>query len=402
MSRRIAFIGNMNNNHFSMMRYFRDLGIDAELLMYSNEPDHFRPQNDTWDWGRWAPYVRQLPFSNGGIDSLLVAPRRVRAAFAPYDVLVGNGISPVLCQRAGRNLDLFVPYGEGIEFIVEHYFSWRRPKAGAYSWLRKTMMEKALRSTVVLTVTANQHPVAQVPVRRLGLRAVQLAIPMLYVNRSASSPVALDTTISAGVERMKGSSLVVFSHVSHIWKNLPVPHFMGGCGKRNDWLIRGFAEYLAKSGNVNALLCFVDYGRDVPESKRLIEQLKIGRNVNWFPKMSRREIMAVLPWADIGGSEFAGMLWGGCGWEFLAAGVPMLHKLDNVEMYAPQAEPLPFFFNVNSPAEIASVLRTQDRDSLRRSGTESRKWFQKYQGQTLAKKFAELLGLQSSSPLTND
>jgi hypothetical protein len=70
---------------------------------------------------------------------------------------------------------------------------------------------------------------------------------------------------------------------------------MGDCGNRNNRLIQGFTEYLAKSGNLNALLCLVDYGRDVPESKRLIERLGICDNLNWFPKMSRQEIMAVLP-----------------------------------------------------------------------------------------------------------
>ena len=34
---RLGILGNMNNNHFSLMRYMRDLGIDAHLLLYSDD-----------------------------------------------------------------------------------------------------------------------------------------------------------------------------------------------------------------------------------------------------------------------------------------------------------------------------------------------------------------------------
>lgn len=34
---KIGLIGNMNNNNFALMRYFRDLGADAHLLLYAND-----------------------------------------------------------------------------------------------------------------------------------------------------------------------------------------------------------------------------------------------------------------------------------------------------------------------------------------------------------------------------
>lgn len=45
---RVALVGNMNNNHFALLRYLRDLGVNATLLMFSNEAAHFYPQQDTW------------------------------------------------------------------------------------------------------------------------------------------------------------------------------------------------------------------------------------------------------------------------------------------------------------------------------------------------------------------
>ena len=70
---RIAIIGNMNNNGFSIMRYFRDLGFNAYLLPYSTDGNgnlsHFSPEADTWDIDRWKPFIRTLgiPNSSRGI-----------------------------------------------------------------------------------------------------------------------------------------------------------------------------------------------------------------------------------------------------------------------------------------------------------------------------------------------
>ncbi len=62
MKIRIALIGNTCNNNFSLMRYFRDLGHDAHLFLYSNEglinenPIH-NPEWDTWEIIKWEKYI---------------------------------------------------------------------------------------------------------------------------------------------------------------------------------------------------------------------------------------------------------------------------------------------------------------------------------------------------------
>jgi len=68
---KIGLIGNMNNNNFAMMRYFRDLGADAHLLLYSSEGkgtlSHFTPEADTWELGRWAPFIHQTDIPNAPV-----------------------------------------------------------------------------------------------------------------------------------------------------------------------------------------------------------------------------------------------------------------------------------------------------------------------------------------------
>lgn len=391
MKPRIAVIGNMNNNHFALMRYLRDLGEDADLLLYTNELEHFSPECDTWEWEKWRPHVHRLGISNGGADAILARGAALRRRFAEYDVCIGNGIAPVLFARMGRRLDMFIPYGDGVEFIIEHHFTWKRLRSSLARGLRKKLMERALKRAVDVIVSANRHPHSQETYRRLGVTPVALPIPMLYLEQPPESGAAHTPAVSSALERMRRSELVVFSHVAHIWKNLPVPHYMGGFGKRNNWLVEGFAEFLKSAPDRDALLCLVEYGPDVPETKRLITELGLESRVLWLPQMQRRELMAVLRHVDIGASEFAEMYWGGCGWEFLATGVPMLHQLKDPEHYDSDDMPLPPFFNVGSPGEIAEVLRSHDRGSLREMGAACEQWFQKHQGAELARRYVELL-----------
>lgn len=373
-----------------MMRYLRDLGMDAHLLIYNNEAEHFCPENDTWQWQKWSAFVHQLPFSNGGIDSLFLRRGSLLRTLDGFDFYIGNGIAPVLFKRMGRVLDLYIPYGEGVEFIIEYHFRWKNPKSTAFSSFRKHLMEGALRSSIKAIATANMHPHSQDTYKRLGLSPINIPILALYVERKPDD-YSLSKHVNDSIARMTQSNPVILSHVSHVWKNLPVPQYMGGVGKRNNWLIQGFAEYVRASSNPDALLCLFEYGRDVAETKSLIKELKIEKQVVWFPKMSRREIMCLLPHADVGGGEFAGMYWGGCGWEFLASGVPMIHQLSDPSQYESAEMPLPPFFNAQSAMEICGVLLENDRESLKMKGQECKRWFDRYQGYPLAKRYIALI-----------
>jgi hypothetical protein len=144
---KIALIGNMNNANFALMRYFRDLGCDAHLLLYSNDGQgalgHFRPESDTWQIERWQPYIHQTDIPNApvaaldfpyssliGIGAMIrswlgfqegwvppVSRKQIRSAYAGYDRLVASGISPATLSRAGIALDIFFPYSTGVEFL---------------------------------------------------------------------------------------------------------------------------------------------------------------------------------------------------------------------------------------------------------------------------------------------
>lgn len=387
---RVAVIGNMNNNNFALMRHLRDLGADAHLFLYSNEHSHFLPQQDTTEWSKWEPYVHALGVSNGGRDDFCFSIRPIAAKLEGFEAFLGNGIAPVLFERMGRRLDVFVPYCDGCEFVIEHAWDWGRPLASAYTLIRRNAMERAVRRSVDVVVTANVHEHSLGTFRRLGKSTTNMFIPMLY-DEGARGDQAFDDRLAAAAARMDHASIAVFSHVAHFWRTLPVAHYMGGVGKRNHWLIEGFARYVEIKSDRHALLALVEYGPDVAASRDLIDRLGISDQVLWLPLMSRVQIMGLLEHADIGGSEFAGMLWGGAGWEFLSKGVPMLHFMQDADNYALPGRPLPPFFNTGSPEEIAAVLSGHDRAALREKGRAAKAWYDKFQGCALAAEYLALL-----------
>ena len=73
---KIALIGNMNNNHFSLLRYLRDLKLDCELLIFRGEASHFKPDCDTHNLNLWKPYIKHLTFTNGGLDIIQTSKKK--------------------------------------------------------------------------------------------------------------------------------------------------------------------------------------------------------------------------------------------------------------------------------------------------------------------------------------
>ena len=101
------------------MRYFRDLGHEADLYLYSNEgfldnnPVH-SPEWDTWDIKNWNRYIYRLNIPNG-LESVIGAPNKlklpprlnlIKKLFSKYEFCIGSGITPSIFWRMDRCLDM--------------------------------------------------------------------------------------------------------------------------------------------------------------------------------------------------------------------------------------------------------------------------------------------------------
>ena len=116
--KKVALIGNMNNNNFTLLRILRDNKIDAHLFLYSNET--FQPQADTKNYLNWRSYIHNLNISNGKPDILFFNKNKLSKKLQDFNFIIGNGIAPYILKKINRKLDIFMPYAEGIEHINEN------------------------------------------------------------------------------------------------------------------------------------------------------------------------------------------------------------------------------------------------------------------------------------------
>ncbi|MBM3847474.1 MAG: hypothetical protein FJ405_14475 [Verrucomicrobia bacterium] len=224
----------MNNNNFAIMRYFRDLGADAHLLLLTTDGSgpnsHFTPENDTWDIDRWKPYIHRLDFGNtlasvvGDPIRLKLPPSagRLRRAFEGFDVLVGSGITPIILSRCGRVLDIFYPYATGIEFVG--------CRSDQFLFDDGNLLRRALcrrfRKIQIEGIRKARHCVnaemglTRETFRSIGRECVVLATPLLY-NREHAEEARPSEMLLAAKERLGRSRFTCFSHASQSWVHDP-------------------------------------------------------------------------------------------------------------------------------------------------------------------------------------
>lgn len=415
-SSKLAIVGNMNNNGFALMRYFRDLGVDAYLLPYRSDGagnlSHFRPEDDTWNIDAWRPYIRPIDIENstvsivGNIRRLKLPPSRSHIAnqFDGYAMFVGSGIAPALFERIGLRLDIFFPYGIGVEFVgnIELLASARLApvKRLFYSYVRKLQIGGIRNARHC--VNADMGMTSQV-LDRVGRPFRRLAIPMVYNRENVPNDVSQINTCRqtrAVLHSISQSDLKIFSCSRLLWvkRNGFTDAEWESHSKHSDWLIRGFADFLAQRPDARPVLVLVEYGPDVQATKNLCADLGIESSVRWLPKMPRKQIMLMLQECDIGVGQFyvdPGTLWGGTGWEVLASGRPFMQSFNFTESGFTESfgHPPPPVLAVESPADVAGHFADMHAhpDKRRAIGQASKEWFNKYNGIGLARTWLKLL-----------
>jgi hypothetical protein len=431
---KIALIGNMNNNNFAIMRYFRDLGADAHLLLYSNDGrdllSHFKPECDTWEIEKWRPYIHQttipnsivavlefpvswafsfrsfIRFKMGKQDAWFppISRNNIISSYAGYDVYVASGISPATLIRVGYTLDIFYPYSTGVESLGSLSFLGGKSKPtlrtkiiGAINYLiikRQTAGIRAAR--YILT---SETGITLKALTSIEVKPVLLTIPMVYIEPLVSERL-LSKQLMKFISAIENSRFTILHQARLMWNN-PGGYSLDewrNQSKNNDWLLREFSQLIKLRPNLNPLIAIVEYGTDIDLTKQLATQLGVDKNIIWLPKMDRRELMWLLSRATIGSGEFYDvpkMIWGGTGWEALASGKPLLQgfNFNAGEFEQIYGFPPPPMLAVRKQEDILThLLDMADHPTKREEiGRGGKDWFDRYNGIGLAKKWLDLL-----------
>jgi glycosyltransferase involved in cell wall biosynthesis len=431
---KIGIIGNVNNNNFSLMRYFRDLGADAHLLLYSNDGSgnmaHFKPSEDTWDLRKWTPYIHNTKIINAPLSALkfpysylvflnylvkkIFSPKRgnvsltrpisnyeLKKIFADYDILIGCGIAPAMLDRVKMSLTIFSPYATGIEYFKNTEFTAQLNSLNSFGALlmRQVQARQISGLKKVKYLLDSDSGISFEALKRIGIAPRPLSIPMVYSGEQLPTEPP-SKILENALLRINNSEFSVLHHARLCWvrsANFTNEEWLHQ-GKNSDWLIKAFSLLIKHRQGINPCLFIVEYGPDIEHTKRLVANCGIESYVHWLPIMPRRELMWLISKVSVGVGEFYDIpraMWGGTGWEALASGKPLLQGFNfhDQEFDSIYGHPPPPMLSVRCEDDVLQQLlfAFDHPEEVVQIGKRARAWFDEYNGVALASKWLALV-----------
>ena len=382
---RIACIGNMNNMMFTLCRYLRDNGYDANLFCFKDEAVNFLPGTDSFD-ENYLEYTINLNVSRNDLfDQKII--EQVQSDLKEYDFLIGNDYAPALVLSIGRKLNIFVPHGSD---IYAYPFNKIKNKEVNNVWWTNAVysfgkLQKLGIQYTDMIIFPDEYE-KNIPFKaKLKAKGVfhGFTIPMLYIPQYqllAKNNIPTGLNFAADFLAIRSKfDLMVFSHSRHNGINLPKHHAIHYKG--NDVIIKGFSRYIKENNKNNSCLVLFDYGMDVAASKSLVEELEIQDFVFWMPKMSRKEIMFGLSLADVSCGQLGGNSWltSGVINESLALDKPIIHYRDD-SMYVEDYEELYPILRASNENEFEKQLIyfSQNKNAAIKEALKGSAWLEKY------------------------
>jgi len=432
---KVAILGNMNNNNFALMRYFRDLGIDAYLILFANDGTgtlkHFKPENDTWNFEKWRTYVIQLNYScvpvnvlsdrlwfrvffliryvysimfskENAINYKFVSKSRIILGTKEFDVFIGSGLSAAMLFRIGKVLDIFYPYETGIEFLGSEAV---RKELRSSSFFKRRLFQSITEVQLESIKRAKNCINGELSLTkevfdRFGINFTPLNIPMVYNREDAPSFEMLSYELSNIDRDVRNTEFSILNHGRQLWINhgKHTHEEWELISKHNDWLFKGFSIFVDLNPLLDTKLFVVDYGPDVEYSKELCRELGIDNKVIWIPKIWLKELMVIIKSSSVCAGEFRvqeNIIWGGTGWEILASGKPLLQgfNFEEGEFEAIYGHSEPPLLKVRTQEDVTNHLldMANNRNKAKEIGIASKDWFNTHNGINLAQKWLNLL-----------
>lgn len=393
---KVALIGNMNNNHFAMMRYLLDSGHQVKLLLFNNELELFAPEADTWHINQYNDCISQLRIGNPVKDFLFFRDN-LSSQLKEIEIVIGCGLAPYYINNSKLRLDIFIPYGSDLyetpfkKIKIRGFKSVLAELFNRYK-IRKLQMNgiKESRRVIILDLFKTYS----IALNKMKLQSLKLHVPIVYTEKDASE---LPDFIMNSLNRV-GNNFVLIQHCRQYWSD-PLDSGLTEDVKHNNRLIEAI-NLLVKNKEINIRCIFLEYGPDVQRSKELIRHLGIDKYFIWLPKMPRKFLLKIIQnYTHIGVDQFGGGYFGGSGYEILACGKPLMNAVSiTPEKYKEiTGFEFPPIINVSTVEEIANAIAYYigAPDELAILGLKSKNWFDKNCGtgliETYIKIFEEII-----------
>jgi glycosyltransferase involved in cell wall biosynthesis len=218
------------------------------------------------------------------------------------------------------------------------------------------------------------------------------ALDALQITRRAPCRHFVDVDFWSEAPPLEPSDrLIVFSPASHTWR----PMFEGQGLKRNDLLLRGFAEFIAGGGTGE--LRYLRRGADIDASEALIDELGLREHVTCVgTELSPSQVRDEMARAHVVADQFGIGSFGLIGLEAMAAGRPVIVNFSPAmsAIGYPEPDDRPPVEFADDPGSIAAALdRLSDPATLADVSARARAWARRvYDPTTVARWYRDLIG----------
>ncbi|MBX2955233.1 MAG: hypothetical protein KF846_03690 [Cyclobacteriaceae bacterium] len=391
--KRVALVGNLNNNFSAIMKWLRHEGYDAHLY-YRAWPHFFHVKADTFDL-HYLHYTHEVNWLQKGFRPADLNQDEIRNIFSAFDKIIAQGDEAAVLNYCGITIDIYFPYGTDISkyaHLPHHYSLWEkfrlltRKKSGhtfrdVFAGTPSKYLYQAIK-TAHYVFMDKSNPEFEETLHRIGIQGQFAYVPMPFIFYPEYEAEFKDPQPSVHwrsyVDRLRQENdLLILYHGRQYWKVL-LNKFSG---KNNDELIRGFARFMArKNPDTKVHLVMLDFGSDVGASKELIRELGIEQYVTWLPQMYRKDLMYLVSKIDIGSGEFGrSYLTFGTIIENMVMGKPVIHHRDD-SLYQDSYPWLYPLINAQKADAIAERLLYyhNNMDEVVSMGKEAQRWVKEF------------------------
>lgn len=392
MSKRIALIGNMNNNFFAITRYLRDLGYDAHLF-YRLAMEHFQPKADTYSLD-YTDYCHEVQWLSNGFHN--VDESEVIQDLKGFDFYIGQSDEAAVANSCGFNMDVYYPYGTDVSkyaqlppeysSLSKLYSLFRSDKKNraTYSQMKKGTLAKYQRRVIVeakylLAEYTNEELTEHLYKLKFKGRFEKVPMPFIYLDEYDALNIGLIPDVHWKTEFesiRRENDFVVLYHGRQEWNTF----YNKFTWKNTHHLIMGFADFVKQRPGIKTCLVMLEYGNDLQASKELISELGIDSYVKWLPKMYRKDIMYLLQNVDVCTGEFyMSYLTFGTIIEAMLMKRPVIHFRDDA-LYTDVYPELYPMLNAREPQEICKALNFafDNPAKLKMMGEQAYSWVKKH------------------------
>ena len=374
---KVACVCNMNNNFFSIVRHLRDNGIEADLLLQANEMPHFHPANDTFDLD-YQKFTKTVKWGHPHLFDK-VSAEQVYEDIKEYDYIIGCGTAAAYLKKAGRPLDMMIPYGA--DLYIMPFFKLRSPRVvipyNKMAYSQKKGIQALGHIGIPRTNSDFESYFDKLKVRD---KVVELFPPMVYTPLYNQDSLLEYKNRSHWYHAFKKirdeNDLVLFHQSRHVWKST-IDQFSY---KGNEKLLNSFAELKKRRPGIKAHIILFEYGNDVMASKMLIKELGFEEDVTWFPLLPRKEVMMAISQSDICVGQLGNtwLIYGSL-LEILVMSKPFMGHRDDPQYHDSFPELYPMM-NITTEEDIVNYFEDylDNPEKYVQMGQESGKWALKH------------------------